>query len=323
MKPYAPRFVTHDDPYLKRRRRRGVILVAVAVASLAGAVFGIRALMLSLAERRALGQGRPDRAETLALWDAGEYASVAELAQKALAETPLDPFFLSMHGLSSFYLAMSELDAERKAEELSRSVFSLRKAVLDGDSDLEAKCRYILGKAYYHQGLDYAPEAISQLSAAADLGFTQVDTWEYLGLASKSLGDMQASAAYFEKAMAASPDSYELKAAAAAIYVEIGRSDEAEKLAREAMDKTQDAYLRERCAFLLADIYRGRARFDDALALYQSIKDGNPESADAWYYEGLVYQALGDQLKARAAWRKAVSIDPMHQEARKKLAERT
>ena len=111
--------------------------------------------------------------------------------------------------------------------------------------------------------------------------------------------------------------------AAAAAFVEAGDAAKGERLAAAALESTSDDFLAERGRFLLADIYRGNGRPDDALAQYEAIKALNGESADAWFYEGLVYSEAGDPIKARAAWRKAVSIDPMHTAARQKLSERS
>ena len=124
------------------------------------------------------------------------------------------------------------------------------------------------------------------------------------------------------QAVALTPGSPELLLAAAMANYEAANYARSEGLAIDAAEKASDAYLKERCMFLLGNIYRSTDRLPEALQRYESIKANNPESADAWYYEGLIFQQMNEPIKARASWRRAVTIDPMHQGARQKLAER-
>jgi Tfp pilus assembly protein PilF len=80
--------------------------------------------------------------------------------------------------------------------------------------------------------------------------------------------------------------------------------------------------VREKCRFLLGDIYRSRGDAARAEEQYSLVLDKNPDSAEAHYRLGLVHQQRGDSVRARAEWRKAVSIDPMHAAARLKLTEK-
>jgi tetratricopeptide (TPR) repeat protein len=235
----------------------------------------------------------------------------------------LDPFYLIFKGFSAFYLGLSESDGEKRITRMDEAIFSLRKALINDKTPLRAEATYVLGKAYYHKGVDYYNEVIEYLEESFALGYSQTDTWEYLALAAHGAGLRDQSMIYFDKAISQKPDSPELILAAATANATSGNNVRAESLAMEALSLTTDEYLAERCSFLLGDLYRVAGRNEEALARYEAIKIKNPQSADAWYYEGLIFLQSGDPIRARAAWRKAISIDPMHASARLKLSERS
>lgn len=310
-----------DDPFLKRRRRRRALGIAVAFAALAGVTasgFAIGAALRRRAERRG-----PGLAEIAALWEARDVEAVYEAAEARLRDRPLDRLFLSFYGFASYQKAVGALDSERGAALLDQAVFSLRKSLLGGPFELESQVFYVLGKAYFKKGTDYHQESLDALKSAVEAGGDYADQWEYLALACQELGRFGEASSYFALAMERSPGSLELRVAAARLELLRGDLNRAADLAREAYERSHDLYLKERGAFILADVHRAAGRPQQALALYAEIKELNPESADAWYYEGLVFQEAGDHIKARASWRRAVSIDPMHGAARQKLAERT
>lgn len=309
------------DPYLKKRRRRrlfiGLAVLVGVLAMVVGASFGVSAIASARSSPKVSQQ------DILELWAAKDYLAVAQACEVSLAVDPLDPFYLLLDGFASFYLGLAETDGELRVAKMDEAIFSIRKALIAPEPPLLAEASYVLGKAYYHKGVDYYNEAIEYLQKSSSLGYYQPDTWEYLALAAYGAGRLSASLAFFDKAVELKPDSPELLLAAATAYVESGDDAKGESLAASALESTTDDFLAERSRFLLADIYRKNGRPDDALAQYESIKALNGESADAWYYEGLVYSEAGDPIKARAAWRKAVFIDPMHAAARQKLSERS
>lgn len=312
---------TRDDPYLRKRRIRRIVKVGATLLALALAAVGLVAGARAVTTR--LSKGKPTKAETLALWEAKDYGALLAACDAALALDPLDPFFLVFRGFSAFYEGTASPDADTRSARMDETIFALRKALVDEDAPLVPQARYVLGKAYYYKGADYYDESLAQLQAAVGEGYAPVDAWEYLALAAQGTGQVQLSLGYYTEAMSRFPESPELKLAAARACFDAGDLAKAESLSLAASSSTDDAYLLERADFILGDVYRATRRWDEAKARYSSIHERNPESADAWYFEGLVLADTGDAIGARAAWRKAISIDPMHAGARQKLAERS
>lgn len=321
MNDYSPRYSRNTDPYLKQLRRRrfftGLIVLTIVFCAIITAILVMSNIVANRSVPRATQQ------EIVDLWLAKDYQSVSASCDTALEIVPLDPFYLIFKGFSAFYLGLSESDGEKRMSRMDEAVFSIRKALIDEKSPLRAEATYVLGKAYFHKGKDYYNEVIDYLEESVTLGYLQTDTWEYLALAAQGAGMMNQTIAYFDKAISNKPGSPELILAAATANATAGNTAKAESLAVEALSSTTDEFLAERSGFLLGELYRNSGRLEEALACYETIKVKNPQSADAWYYEGLVLSQSGDPIRARAAWRKAISIDPMHTGARLKLSERS
>lgn len=314
--------IAYKDPYLKKRKRRRIVLVLLLVFAggilIAGTSFAISRFETRLPKREV----KAARPRILELWAARDYKSVLAACEHSLAIDPLDSFYLAFKGFALFYSGMAEPDTDLRIPLIDSSIFALRRSLIDGTQALRAEALYILGKAYYHKGIDYYDNALENLEGAMDSGSSAADIWEYMALASYQAGLIERSVAYFSQAVAYTPGSPELLLAAALANYEAGNFVRAEGLAIDAAEKATDSYLKERCMFLMGNVYRATGRLTEALQRYDAIKANNPESADAWYHEGLIFQQMDEAIKARASWRRAVAIDPMHQGARQKLAER-
>lgn len=314
-------YARSSDPYLKKLKRRKAFLGLAVAAGVVAALAVVALFAVSAIRDKAVPVARQE--EVLELWRARDYQSVRAACQEALGSMPLDPFYLSLNGYAAFYLSLAEGDAEARSKGMDEAVFSIRKALIAEAAPLRAESSYILGKAYFHKGVEYYPDAIDYIEEARRLDLVMADTWEYLALAAAGVGRRGDAAGYFEKAMEAKPGSPELALAAALNAREQGDADRAEALALAARGSSTDDFLTERCDFMLGELLLEAGRPAEALALFEGILARNPESADAWYRQGLVHLQSGDALKARAAWRKAISIDPMHAAARQKLSERS
>lgn len=315
---------TFERSSSRRRKRFTRILV---LAGLAAGILGTAILVPSLVRSaRARNPRIPSEESILAAWNAKDYDSVLTLTEEGLARRPLDPFRLVLSGFASFYRGVGESDGEIRTRYMDAAVFSLRKALTSPSVPFRSQVSYVLGKAYFHKGPYYMDEAARHLEAAFQdaegRGETPPsDILEYAAIAYASLGDHGKSVESFERALSRGKTDLLLLAASRA-YVLAGQADKAEITALEALSLTEDSLVREKSRFLLGELYLARGDLRMAEEQYNLILEMNPESADAHYHLGLIWQDKGDPVRARAAWRKAVSLDPMHTAARQKLAER-
>ena len=86
-----------------------------------------------------------------------------------------------------------------------------------------------------------------------------------------------------------------------------------------AINKSQDAVLIEKARFLLGDIYFQNKEYIKSEEQYLKVLEGRPQNPDSHFHLGEIYAALGDMVKARASWRKALRIDPNHFGALRRL----
>lgn len=320
--PGNPETFDRSSPRRRRRLARAFAAALLAAAILA-AVFLAPPLIRSARSR---APGIPSEASILAAWNAKDYETVLALSEEGLAQRPLDPFRLVLKGFASFYRGVGESDGEVRGRYMDAAVFSLRKALTSASVPFRSQVGYVLGKAYYHKGPYYMDEAARYLEAAYEEASSRgeeapLDILEYTAVAYSALENYGKSVDFFERALARGKTDLLLLAASRA-YVLNGQADKAEVTALEALSMTEDSLVREKSRFLLGELYLARKDFKMAEEQYNMILEMNAESADAHYYLGLIWQDKGDPVRARAEWRKAVSLDPMHTAARQKLAER-
>ncbi|MBL8967797.1 MAG: hypothetical protein JNG85_12395 [Spirochaetaceae bacterium] len=306
----------------RRRKRLSILLAIVAVLTVAGIVVA----RLSSGGYFDVGSGKAvPKSAVLERWQARDWDGVLASCAASLATKPLDPFYLGFKGLASFYKGLELPEGEERAALMDESVVNIRKALVPEGRAARglprAELEYVLGKAYYQKGSAYLDGAVKWLEASIANGYVGSDSREYLAVAYAGLGQSEAAVRNFEAALQRRRSDFLLVAAAKA-YMAANRPDRAESLLLEALSASQDALAREKCRFGLADLYE--ARGDDSRAAEQlefALKDDSM-SAEAHYRLGLLAQKRGDNLAARASWRRAVAIDPMHMPSRQKLAEK-
>jgi Tfp pilus assembly protein PilF len=321
MEFFSRKLENYTGSYLAKRRRRRitVTLVVVASAALLTAI-GIRLAKSGAFEKVASGNAVP-KAQILSDWSAQKWDLVRSESLSSLNVRPMDTFYLSFRGLASFYKGMDLPEGEDRAALIDEAVVSLRKALSVGGSMPKAEIEYVLGKAYYIKGDSYYDEAVKYLELSIASGYVASDSREYLALAYVGLGDPAKAVQSFDLALEHNRAELLLVAAAKA-YVDAKDPVKAEALLLEALANGKDDVAKENGRFILGDIYRARGDLDKASEQYDLILSKDAASAEAHYRLGLVSQAKGDPIRARAEWRKAVSIDPMHAAARQKLSEK-
>jgi tetratricopeptide (TPR) repeat protein len=260
----------------------------------------------------------PAQVNVLELWNSGSYDEILANGKEELKRLPLDPGTLVFSGFAAFHKGVAEVTVEKKLPLINQSIVSLRKALLLPNVPLQPEIHYILGKAYFHKGKFYADLAISHLLKARELGYVASDMNEYLGLAYSLVARFGEASEYFLKAVEKTPSDL-LLWTLGQTYFQMQRYDDAVRYLRLSIDKTKDRALEQRCRFLLGEIFTKTKQYPLAQTEYQTILDKNPNSADAHFYLGEIALAQGNKDGARAEWRKAFKIDPLHFNANQRL----
>jgi tetratricopeptide (TPR) repeat protein len=321
MKPFSRTLQTNTGSYLaKRRRKRAAFALALAASAALLGVVGLRLAKSGAFAKMSAGRA-VSKQKILADWDSKKWSDVRSESLASLAVRPLDAFYLSFRGLASFYAGMELPEGEDRTALIDEAISSLRKALAAGGTMPRPQVEYALGKAYFNKGDSYYDEAIKYLELSIASGYLGSDSREYLALAYAGIGDKAMAVKNFEAALQKGRADLLLLAAAKA-YIDAADGVKAEALLLELLDSGKDDLAKENGRFLLGEIYKGRGNLAGAEEQYSLILAKDPASAEAHYRLGLAYQMGGDPIKARAEWRKAVSIDPMHAASRQKLSEK-
>jgi tetratricopeptide (TPR) repeat protein len=289
----------------KRRKLLKLGGVAVVAAALVWAVFSVRTFQTRV---------NMERSETIGYWQAGDYAEAFRSSGVQLQKAPMemDYFFLTVYGYSAYQLAFSQINTSETIRYIDESIFALRKAMLTPEGIKDGRVYYVLGKAYYFKGTEYADACVEYLEKAKALGWEANDSAEYLGLSYARLENYSASIAAFAEALNTAGDNppETLLLAIARSYVELGEDAIAESYLVRCLETNRDVYTAVEARLMLGAIMRGRDDYDGAEKQYLAILAETGETAAARHELGELYLAQGDVARARAEWRKANRIDP-------------
>ena len=303
----------------RRQTRVGTVVVVITVTAIAVVV---AVALLGVFDAFPFGVSRRDAA-LVAAWSEGDYAQVIESSEEILASRPIDSQALTYGGFAYFYQGIDQVDSEERERDISRSIVLLRKASHVSRAPLAAQRDYVLGKAYYHRGPEYADLAAFYLERSMDEGYEANDSLQYLGLAYASQGDYEASSERFIEALDEAPDwetGESLRINAAESLSELGEYGQAKGLLDEVVERTDDPYIELIARNLLASVLILNEELDAAEDLIAGTIEDYPLSADAYYYLGIVYALTDREVEARAMWRQTLELDPNHLGARQRLA---
>ncbi len=208
--------------------------------------------------------------------------------------------------------------AERVYEFLDEAILCLRQASYRVKSSEKAKISYVLGKAYYQKGYYYADLAVKYLDYTLDSGLVFEDLAEFRGMSASLLGEPEKAIDAFTQALADKPSDL-LLFALAQNYMKIYDENNAKLYLFETINKTKDVLLELKCRYLLGSIFLDEGEIKAAEDEFNLILEKDRTSADAYYGLGVVAELRGDLIKARAEWRKALKLDPLHEKTRIKL----
>ena len=301
----------------RRKRVVRLLVVGLVLAGVAGgAVFA-----LDSADWLPFGIRLRDT-ELLSLWNESRYGEVLSMAESILEENPLDAEALTFGGFAHFYVGIELVQRAEQLEHLDRSIVMLRKAMHVPRAPLQAERDYVLGKAYYHKGDEYVELSVRYLTDSLEGGYEAPDSRTYLGLGYARLGDYEESAAWYERAIEHAPDDEiaAVRIKAAETYVQLGDYDAARARLNDAIASLDDEFLVLMARNQLASVLLLDDRLERAEQVLNATIERFPQSADAYYYLGIVYDRTDRAVEARDLWRTAREIDPNHTKALQRLA---
>ncbi|MEX2444534.1 MAG: tetratricopeptide repeat protein [Alkalispirochaeta sp.] len=293
-----------------------LVIVAIVSGAIVAGVFLVvrfRAPIFAIRETE-----RPQ--DAIELWNQELYADVVAVTTEQLDEYPLDPTALSLRGFSRFYLAMQEVEGERRNRYLEDSVRDLRRVLLLPDVELAPQINYILGKASFHRGEFFYDTAIEALKRARTSGIERLDLLEYLALASRDVGRTDEAIEYFREVIDVGDEPVH-RVVLADLLIEDQRYDEANELLRVAVRGSDDPTVVQDALLSLGESLRAQNRFNESIEVYKQTLEVNDSSAEAHYGIGEVYLAQGEPDRARFEWREAVRLNPNHIESLQRLQE--
>jgi tetratricopeptide (TPR) repeat protein len=151
---------------------------------------------------------------------------------------------------------------------------------------------------------------------------------EFLGLSYAAIRDYRSSIAAFARALepeeAGDGPSDLLLISIARSYMALGRAQDgtlapAKPYLLRCVETSRDSTAITTARLLYAEILTEEGNTGEAEIQYQLILDETGGNAEAYYQLGELYAARGDTARARAEWRRAVRLDPVHKKARQRL----
>jgi tetratricopeptide (TPR) repeat protein len=293
------------------KRIRNITVVLLVISAVTVSVFFISKVNKG---------GTNEKRELLRVWSEGDFEQAYKISKNALAEKPVDYFFLTVNGFSAYQLGISQINSHDKLQFIDESIFSLRKAMLQKEASSDGRIFYVLGKAYGYKGNEYADLAVKYLEMANNLSYEARDIPEYLGLAYAAYGDYRNSVAAFSLAFSPEKEpSDNLLLSIARSYMAMEEYSMAAVYLKRCIENSQDIKSVIISRFMLAEIFGTMGDYDNAEKQYLSIINDTGENAEVHYQLGELYSLKGDATRARSEWRIAYRQDPSHQKARARL----
>jgi tetratricopeptide (TPR) repeat protein len=321
-----------SDYGLHFHRKKTICKVMAAVTA---AFLVSISLVFFISRKNRLGN---ERQEVLEYWENGFFDLAFSASGTALLSKPVDYFFLTLRGFSAYQLGIAQINNADTLSYIDECIWSLRKAMLLKNGQNDGRVFYVLGKAYYYKGPEYADLAVLYLEKARSVLYRAADIPEYLGLAYAALRDYRGSVEAFSQALAPSgayssgvaetgsgvdfpgtQPSDVLLLSIARSYMALDELDSAQAYLLRCIEISRDINIRAAARLLAAEILGKNGDTGGAEIQYMAVLEEAGENAEARYQLGELYAAGGDMTRARAEWRRAYRIDPAHAGARIRL----
>ena len=297
--------------FKRKRLFKNVLFCVIILAFLSvSMVFLLKTRISNRGERRHLRDS----------FESGAFDDAYALSAGMLKETPLDSFLLTIHGFSSYQLAIAQTNSFDTMSYVDNCIWSLRKAMLSRDSQNDGRIFYVLGKAYYNKGAGYADLAVSYLEKARAALYRAADIPEYLGLAYAGIRDFRSSVEAFSLALTGTTDPSDLLLLSIArSYLALEEVETAKAYLVRCLEITKDSKITAAARLGLGSTMIKTGDITAAEKEFLKAVEEDGENAEAHYQLGELYALAGDPTRARAEWRRAVRIDPTHGPARGRL----
>jgi tetratricopeptide (TPR) repeat protein len=296
---------------LKKQLFQAVLFFLGFAVIAAGAIFLIRWKNKEAGEKRQL----------LKYWESSSFSEAYDKSGEILGYNPLDPFVLTIRGFVSYQLAQAQINNSDALVYIDECIWALRKALLK-NSDRDGRIRYVLGKAYYLKGRDYADLSIRYLEESREVSHAAPDLSEYLGLAYAAIREYRKSIEELSSALnpAVPSDaqgqvfiddssSDRLLMAISDSYIGLEDWESSRAYLMRCIEQSKDTDLVFAARLKLGSVLYNMGDVPGAIAVYTLILDSGIESAEACYELGEIYTAQGETIRARAAYRRANRAD--------------
>ena len=254
----------------------------------------------------------------LDLWNRGEYAAVAQIAEERLRISPMDRDALLYAGYSRFFLAVSKISAEERLADLDKSIVHLRRLRARKDTPHPERVDYVLGKAYLFKGPYWADLSVEYLGSSLEKGYKAEDSYEYLGRAYSAIGDLQQALKWYELAAESHPTDRLLITLGEEAF-KLGEYNTAAGYYRRAIDGTKDESLEKRGLSQLGQLYYDVGNYIMAREVLEKLVGMEPGNADYQFLLAETYHELGFENEARKTWFAVTRINPAHVGALRRL----
>jgi tetratricopeptide (TPR) repeat protein len=287
---------------LKKQTFQGIFALVVLAGVLGFFIVIFRSMAREAGEKRDLVE----------YWESGSYGEAYEKSRAGLAKKPMDPLFLTINGFAAYQMAVSQIRNAGALEYIDECIWSLRKSLLEKNADKAGRIRYVLGKAYYIKGPEYADLAVKYLEEAKAASFTAGDLNEYLGLAYVAVRDYRKSVEALTASLNPQDETVNsdlLLLSIAQSYMGLEDWESAKAYLTRCSERSRDAGIVLKSRLLLGKVLRDSGDTEGAIAVFNSVVESG-ENAEASYELGEIYAARGDTTRARAAFRRAHRADP-------------
>lgn len=252
------------------------------------------------------------------LWSEGRYDELSKECMTILESTPISYLPLVYGGFSDYYLAINEVSPDLRLPLADRAIQHLRKTQLLELTSLQGEIEYILGKVYTLKGRYYYDLAIRYLERSIASGYLGDDTYDSLGFLHRQIGAVSSSVEFYKLGLEHNPSSL-TRLSLAQSYSVLDQHEKAIEQLMIGIESPAGVDVKEKMEILLGRLYSEMGEYSSAVSWFNTALNTNQDSADAYYYLGSLYEQLGDTVKARYNWRRALEINPYHYATRRSM----